>query len=87
MPKTSKKARTTVTKKKTGKGLTTKGEVRSKGALLVLRSDFKRLSDGELQKSITHGLRKIAATQRRSRRTHEEIVRLRKESRALLEKL
>ena len=87
MPKTSKKARTTVTKKKTDKGLTTKGEVRTKGTALVLRSDFKGLSDGELQKSITHGLRKIAATQRRSRRTQEEIVRLRKESRALLEKL
>ena len=52
-----------------------------------IRMDARKLTEAELKRGVTTGLRRIAATQRRSRRTQEEIARLREESRALLEEL
>jgi hypothetical protein len=86
MPKTSEKKRAATPKKKTAKSLIPGYQLQF-NRKSDARFDLQSHSDAELQKSITYGLRKIAATQKRSRRTQEEIVRLRKESRALLEKL
>jgi hypothetical protein len=47
----------------------------------------KGLTQPEAQQMIQRGLRRVAATRRKSRRTLEEIARLREENREVLEKL
>lgn len=47
----------------------------------------KGLTRPEAEQMIQRGLRRVAATRRKSRRTLEEIARLREENRELLEKL